>query len=545
MARLKIYQSQMGVKQSQTPNLTRLAQPISFYQQLGANVSQAAKQFETIKKDQKLIEDQNRYYEIITDKSKQIDKSLFEASQFTNLELAEETMAGAYEIDLTAENKTVKNLVNTFINKERIKNNSALYKAVMARTAEENNKNDVNFLNNNLLQRTNPDASIRSAGDKEFEVWFNSPVQQAKYSPDKLQKKMDEYEYLKNETLINLGIKNSPLDVLLSREEIIEQYGPQKGAMYLRKAENAFLSAAEEELLANDKKVNIREFNQINLFTELGNRIIDEDNRPTIDEIHDLRDNSEINSAQYDALIDLYTNPDKISDQDFINRINNQIVIAESVNELDDIQNVYSSSRDFLENTNIKDTTILSKLIKNFKEDPTKHDDYKNFYRRLRVNLGDMEGVAGLFIGSGGFTTEDKEMTQDALERFNRYVAEDGLTAEQAYVRVISKIGKEKIPDIFSPNLVPLNFDISNMTDAIKKKPDGFFDELNNTLAVKFRTGEITRSEFLEDIGRVDLLKDVFEVRRRIGGVDFATAKNESGGFNFVDMMKKMQEGNN
>ena len=185
----------------------------------------------------------------------------------------------------------------------------------MARTAEENNKNDVNFLNNNLLQRTNPDASIRSAGDKEFEVWFNSPVQQAKYSPDKLQKKMDEYEYLKNETLINLGIKNSPLDVLLSREEIIEQYGPQKGAMYLRKAENAFLSAAEEELLANDKKVNTREFNQITLFTELGNRIIDEDNRPTIDEIHDLRDNSEINSAQYDALIDLYTNPDEMDDK--------------------------------------------------------------------------------------------------------------------------------------------------------------------------------------------------------------------------------------
>jgi hypothetical protein len=543
MSKLKIYQSQMGVKQSQTPNVTSLATPISFYQQLGSNISQAAKQFETIKKDQKTIEDQNRYYEIITEKSKQIDKSLFEASKFTNLDLAEETMAAAYEIDLTGESQGVKNLVNTFINKERIKNNSVLYKAVMSRTAEENNKNDINFLNNNLLQRTNSDPSIRAAGDKEFEVWFNSPVQKTKYSPDKLQKKMDEYEYLKNETLINLGIKNSPLDVLISREEIIEKYGPQKGAMYLRKAENAFLSAAEEELLANDKEVNTRTFNQITLFSELGNRIIDEDNRPTIDELHDLKDAGEINSAQYSALIDLYTNPEKISDQDFINRINNQIVIAESVNELDDIQNVYSSSRDFLENTNIKDTTILSKLIKNFKEDPTKHDDYKNFYRRLRVNLGDMEGVAGLFVGAGGFTTEDKEMTQDALERFNRYVAEDGLTAEEAYVRTISKIGKEKIPDIFSPNLVPLNFDISNMTDAIKKKPDGFFDELNNALAVKFRTGEITRSEFLEDIGRVDLLKDVFEVRRRIGGVEFATAKNEDGGFDFGKLLTEIQKG--
>ena len=59
MSKLKIYQSQMGVKQSQTPNVTSLATPISFYQQLGSNISQAAKQFETIKKDQKTIEDRD------------------------------------------------------------------------------------------------------------------------------------------------------------------------------------------------------------------------------------------------------------------------------------------------------------------------------------------------------------------------------------------------------------------------------------------------------------------------------------------------------
>ena len=103
--------------------------------------------------------------------------------------------------------------------------------------------------------------------------------------------------------------------------------------------------------------------------------------------MHDILDQGKINTAQYNALLDLYLNPDKVSDFDFINRINNQIVIADNVNELDDVQNVYSSSRIFLENTTIKDTAVLSKLIKTLKEVFNKHDQYKDFYKRLRINF--------------------------------------------------------------------------------------------------------------------------------------------------------------
>ena len=543
MAKFEIKASAATVRDSQPVNLSSLTIPVGFAQQLGANVSAAAKEFDKIKKDQKTIEDENRFYELIGSQSKVIDSALFEASKMTNLDMAEETLNKAYDIDVSGENKKVQSLVNTYINKAKIKNYSVLYKSVMSRAAEKSNLLDTEFLSRNLLDRTSTDPGIRAAGNKDFNDWFDSPVQQTKYSAQTLQKKKDEYEYLKNETITNLGIKSAPLDVLLSEDEIIKEFGPQKGALYLRKAENAFISAANEELLANDKLVDERTFNQITLFTELGNRIIDDNKRPSIDELHDIKDRGDINTAQYNALVDLYINPEKVSDQDFINRINNQIVIAETVNDLDDVQNIFSSSKEFLANTSIKDTSILSKLINDFKEDPKKHDDYKDFYKRLRINLGDLEGAFELFVGSGGITTEDKELTADALSRFNRYVVEDKLSPEDAYLRVISKIGKEKIPDIFSPNLVPLNFDISNMTDAIKKKPDGFFDELNNALAVKFRTGEITRSEFLEDIGRVDLLKDVFEVRRRIGGVEFATAKNEDGGFDFGKLLTEIQKG--
>ena len=102
---LKIKPSTMQVKQSRPVNVAQLAIPISFAQQIGANVSAAGKEFEKIKKEQKLIEDQNRFYELVGAQQKIIDKGLFEASQMNNLEMAETSLAKAYEIDVSSENK--------------------------------------------------------------------------------------------------------------------------------------------------------------------------------------------------------------------------------------------------------------------------------------------------------------------------------------------------------------------------------------------------------------------------------------------------------
>ena len=540
MAKFEIKPSQMQVRGSKPVNVTNLAVNVGFAQQLGSNISAAGREFEKIKKDQKLIEDQNRFYELIGSQQKVIDSTLYEASQMTNLELAEETLSKAYDLDVSGENRQVQSLVNTYINKEKLRNQSSLYKSVMSKAAEQNKQADIDFLNRNLLDRTNTDASIRATGDKNFLDWGNDRVQLSKYGQKDLNKLLSEYEYLKQETITNLGIKTDPLAVMLSEKELVEQFGPQKGKIYLERAQNAFVSAANEELLANDKEVNERVFEQVTTFTELGNRIIDDENRPSIDELHDIKDSGKINTTQYNTLLDLYINPDKVSDEDFINRINNQIVIADNVNELDDLEKTFKSSREFLENTNIKDTATLSKLIKTFKDDPTKHDQYKDFYKKLRINLGDMEGLSQ-FFGSGGISTNDKEMTQDALSRFNRYVTSDGMSPENAYLKVISKIGNEKMPDLFSPNLRPLNFDITNLATAIGKEPDNYFKNINNDLAQQFKKGKITRSEFLEDIARVDLLKDVYEVRKRVGGEEFAVAKSERKAFNFFEFFNQEQ----
>ena len=462
----------------------------------------------------------------------------------SELEPAEKLLNEVYDIDVSKENKNVQKLVNTYINKTRLKNQSDLYKSVMARSAEKAQLNDLTFLNRNLIERTSESDGTRRTAEKDFVDFFNQVSLDSRYNPESKQKLKDEYEFLKKEILIKSNIKRRPFEVLLNQDEILKNFGPQKGELYLKMAQDKFISDVNQEVLENDKQINERIFNQSITFAEYANRINDglgdlNLGMPSIDNIHDSLDRGDLNTAQYDALVELISNPEKISDERLINMIDNQILIAEEVNEFDDIKNLANSSADILKNTNIKDITVLNKLIDQLKTDPSKTDKYKQFYQQLVINMGDLGGLADTLFGSGGVTPYDKMETADAVARFKNYVV-NGDDPEAAYFKVLGTITKEKIPDIYSPNLQPLNLDIPDMAVAIQKNPDGFFDEQGNKLAQKLRNKEINKDQFIEDVARLDLLKDVYDTRLRVfdNNIELAVQKKEKASNNLGSIMQ-------
>ena len=548
MAKFEIPQSTAQVEKGRATNITALTINPNLARQLGSDISQAGAAFDKVKADQRLIEDQNRFYEIIEPVQKNIEKSLLESSKFESLDLAESEHEKAYDIDVSNENKTVQKLVTQHLFKEKLSNRSKLYKAVLARAAERTNLNDQTFLKNNLIQRISPIDSDRAKGDNEFNNWFSNPLNQVKRSPEEHQKLLNEWELLKRQIIINTGAKRDSYGTLLNAEEIKKEFGNVYGEIILKKAENAFISGTEQEIIENNQEINERVFNQATVFTGFANKIIDNEEPITIGEIHDAFDAGDINSAQYEALVDIYADPDKPSDQELINIINNQIVIAEGVNEFDDIQNNINSAQDILKNTNIKDVSILNKLIGQLKVDPKKNEDYKDFYKILQINMGDIGGFADVLTGGGGLTEEDKLKTQDALNRYNNYVSQ-GQSPEEAYLRVISTVTKDVVPDIYSANFQPLNLKIENIGEAIKKDPDNFFEKQGNLLAQKLKKGEIDKMAFMEDVSRLDLMKEVLNLRLKIfDNIDQATAKKEKASANMSDVLNqilKSREGKN
>ena len=65
MATFKITPSKLRVNTPQTPNISSGAIPINLALKLGSDISQAGRVFDQIKEDQKAIENENRFYEII------------------------------------------------------------------------------------------------------------------------------------------------------------------------------------------------------------------------------------------------------------------------------------------------------------------------------------------------------------------------------------------------------------------------------------------------------------------------------------------------
>jgi hypothetical protein len=544
MATFKITPSKLSVNTPKTPNISSGAIPINLALKLGSDLSQAGRVFDQIKQDQKAIENENRFYEIIGPKQKEIDTTFNAASKMSELEPAEKLLNEVYDIDVSKENKDVQKLVNTYINKTRLKNQSDLYKSVMARSAEKAQLNDLTFLNRNLIERTSESDGVRLTAEKDFVDFFNNVSLDSRYNPESKQKLMDEYEFLKKEIIVKSNIKRQPFEVLLNQDEILKNFGPQKGELYLKMAQDKFVSDVNQEVLNNDREINERIFNQTVTFAEFANRINDglgDPNlgMPSIDNIHDSLDRGDINSAQYDALVELISNPEKISDERLINVIDNQILIAEEINDFDDIKNIANSSADILKNTNIKDITVLNKLIDQLKTDPSKTDKYKQFYKQLVINMGDLGGLADTLFGSGGPTPYDKMETADAVARFKNYVV-NGDDPEAAYFKVLGTITKEKIPDVYSPNLQPLNLDIQDMGIAIQKNPDGFFDDQGNKLAQKLRNKEINKDQFIEDVARLDLLKDVYNTRLRVfdNNIELAVKKKEQASNNLGSIMQ-------
>ena len=256
MATFKITPSKLRVNTPQTPNISSGAIPINLALKLGSDISQAGRVFDQIKEDQKAIENENRFYEIIGPKQKEIDATFNAASKMSELEPAEKLLNEVYDIDVSKENKNVQKLVNTYINKTRLKNQSDLYKSVMARSAEKAQLNDLTFLNRNLIERTSESDGTRLTAEKDFVDFFNQVSLDSRYNPESKQKLKDEYEFLKKEIIVKSNIKRRPFEVLLNQDEIRKNFGPQKGDLYLKMAQDKFISDVNQEVLENDKQIN-------------------------------------------------------------------------------------------------------------------------------------------------------------------------------------------------------------------------------------------------------------------------------------------------
>ena len=114
---------------------------------------------------------------------------------------------------------------------------------------------------------------------------------------------------------------------------------------------------------------------------------------PSLDLLNDLRDANKLNSAQYDALLRFYKDPTAIQDDETLDLISGQLFIAETVEDLDRIQNNMNFSPEYLASIGIKDAVTMNNLIDKFKNDRQIFQDYKAYEKTINNIMGKVENT--------------------------------------------------------------------------------------------------------------------------------------------------------
>mgnify|MGYP003118074846 FL=1 len=232
-----------------------------------------------------------------------------------------------------------------------------------------------------------------------------------------------------------------------------------------------------------------------------------------MDQIHDLYDLGNLNTAQYNALVKFYSQGGPEStDYELLDIINTQIAAARTVTDLDDIQRALSEDKSILDRVDPNQVVDFNNLIEKYKGDVLGITDYKKYQELLKTHVGDIDRVV-TFTSGGSNNAGEKIKSMNALEEYNRHIT-NGLNPEDAYLETISKFSEKELP---KPDDLPkpIGFELSSVKETLNKNPDNAFDNLYKKAVDKFqKDGNL--EEYKENIKRLDFIQDVFKVRKSI-----------------------------
>ena len=539
MAKIKIERSKRPTTEYQTPQLGGAALPTF---QIGAMVEQG---FDALTKPvmaelklKKKIEDRNDLHDLtlkaipkITDEYNKYSFSTKSADAKTFLDSLNEKNFS----DLTKNsNREVKNAFINFLQEQQIKLYPKLKGEIALRHIEKNYIVDDEELNGYVLDAASSNANLSYIGNSKLDNWFKDIKNSSRYDPKSFNDKRKAKQKLVREYQVLFDAEQTGgLATLENKQAIIDEFGKAKGESILEDVRTKFISKQiqqdlkEGSLEKQDQEQKIENFtailNSINKYNILG----DAENLYTLDDITDMFKAQSINSTQYEVLLDFYAKGETISDARIIDEINYQMAIADSVEDLDAINNQLNFSSEFAKKLGIKDINNYSKVFKRLKNDRQIFQDYKYYKSQVNTVLGKADGFRSKWSSA---EANEKLVRIDAVNEFDRLVG-DGMRVDDAYNQIIKQFAnKDNIPTLYQMTQ-PTTISSVDFKEIIKKEGAGGFDKVRDMIAEKYSEDKIDMKAFKLDMDRMDMIEDLYEMRKSIPGMipEFATAENNSG----------------
>jgi hypothetical protein len=530
MAKLTIADPKTPIKYSTIPQTSTLALPLSLATQRGKAVTQFAQAVAGIQKDLHQIEDENQLNEVLPKIVTGIQKDYETHSKSTDLTNGPKKFEKKLDIKNYAEllkgkNKNVTRLLEQELNKQKIKLLPNLVTAITSNLVDQSLINIDTNLNTAMLNATSSHASLIALGTVDFDSIINNKNYEALVGPKKWKAYTDKKRLQLAELQLEQPIKLKPKIILEFKDKLIEEVGTEKAEEYLDKARVSLVSKTTKEKKQNILAEVADNETKMAAFVEIYERINRakhdvslENEVPSIADLHDAYELGFINEVMYNMLINAVKGEEGLTDPEMFEMITVALYSAESVERMDDIKRAYLLDPTILRKVGLQDITLFTAIVDRAKKDFTAHTDYKSYSKLIDANLKNLT-----FISTPKHLKKAQELDfrKELIHRAYTKKVLDGMTPKNAYLSILqNEMDINAIPNV--KNAAPSFLANVKLTDAIKQKPDTFFNDQNDLAYTLFAGGKIDDKEikghgniqkFKQDLAQLDFMQKLFIAR--------------------------------
>ena len=515
MAVIKINRSQGKIANIQTPNVSALRLDSGLALAQGAAISSLGKIIEDTKAKTKKTDDKNELQRLITETLPEINNKASAYNKSTNIEDGQQYISsmdikefGSY---LQNSNKEVKDLFQSYLFKETVSGYKHVHTGILSNHIKETKLNHNNTWDELTSKMAANDTGTASNAEIEFEATFNDPDIINKYTPEEIKKIKEDKKLQAIQLRYYNRNRNNPVDTLARGKEIRAKFGVKEAKRILDDAKNVLVSQnAERDLDAiklekADKNQKIANFTDILLKIQL-----DDGSAPSLDYITDLFKADQINSAQRNTLFKIKTQGPIITDPMVLDYINGQLSIAETIEDIDAIEEQVLFTAGFADKLGIESIENIKHVKTLFTNDRPAFEEHKYYEKMLKTDLGQIDGGMTTFKAFGTTEKTDQKKRYNGIERYQSLVR-GGMRAEDAYVATVKDfLSKENMPSIFEvamPRTVKMNVPKAG-TD-----PDTYFKSIEDKMIAAYKANPKDVQAYTEDFERLDTIRDLFNVR--------------------------------
>ena len=545
MAVIKINRSNARIADAQVPNLSALRLDSNLALNYGAAIASVGKIIEDAKAKTQKTQDLNDVRSLVMEANKKImvaADGYKNSSDVSSVDsFYQDVHLDTFKPLLKDFNENVKSLFAAELYKTTNNTGMKLFASTLKKHGEvtqEGIKQDLFKLN---IEESSNDPTKRSKAQIAKGLIFNNPETLNIFGEVELNKMVQDSILETKLMQYSNRIKNNPMDILeLGVKNIASDVANETLAKsIIQNAENTLISKAIQEDTINELQIKADTEQKLNNFAYVIDKMNRGDTTISLDDINDLYKKSQLNSSQRDALYTLFANPKKLSDQNIVDMIEGSMLIAESVEEIDELKQQILSSPEYVKSLGLTEFSKYNSIFEKYQKNLPAFNEYKNNKKLLQSDLGKVTSGAfvtvadlmGLSSGSPEIKANEK-LRINATSYYDNLVL-DGMSPSDAYLETTKAFLRgNNIPAVKDFTAIS-SITLDKPTEEEVKSPSTYVINRTKDITELYRNGSIDISTFSTDIAALDSIDNLIKLRGELGikdvfGFDATTATAEA-----------------